>query len=170
MNIMKRALRRIGLERYGRRGKNTTVIKPMRIIGKNHIFLGDNVTILNNARMETCSDCAKLVIGSGTSIEQECHLIAADDLEIGEDCVISAWVYISDCNHIYNKKKPIMKSGLEIKHTVIGSHVFIGIGAKIMPGVSIGDYAVIGANSVVTKDIPSYQIWGGVSRKVHFYE
>lgn len=163
-NIFSRVWNWVKIEKYGAKGNNTRVVKPMRIIGKNRIFLGDNVMILNNARMETCNESAKLVIGSGTSIEQECHLIAADDLEIGENCVISAWVYISDCNHIYNTKKPIMESGLEVKHTSIGNHVFIGIGAKIMPGVSIGDYAVIGANSVVTKDIPPYQIWGGVPR------
>ncbi len=165
MSCLLRVIRRLKSLKYGAKGTNTHVVKPMRIIGKNKIYLGDNVTILNDARMETYGDNGKLTIGSGTSIEQGCHLIATNNLEIGKDCVISAWVYISDCNHIYNKREPIMKSGLEIKKTKIGEHVFIGIGAKIMPGVTIGDYSVIGANAVVTKDIPSFEVWGGVPAK-----
>jgi acetyltransferase-like isoleucine patch superfamily enzyme len=159
-----RVMRLLRSRRWGTIGKRTKVIKPMRLIGKDRIFLGDNVTVLNDARMETVGN-GRLSIGSGTSIEQGCHLIAADHLNIGKDCVISAWVYISDCNHIYNKMTPIMMSGLEIKPTTVGDHVFIGIGAKILPGVTIGDYAVIGANAVVTKDVPPHEIWAGVPAK-----
>lgn len=161
-NLLSRMIKRIKRNRIGQIGNRSKIIKPMRIINKNRIFLGDNVIILNDARMEAHGDNASINIGSGTSIEQGCHIIAADRLEIGEDCVISAWVYIADCNHIYNKKIPIMKSGLEVKPTRIGKHVFIGIGAKIMPGVTIGDYSVIGANAVVTKNVPPNEIWAGV--------
>lgn len=149
---------------WGRKGNRTVIIKPMRIINKKRIFLGDNVVILNDARMEVCSLDSKLMIGDGTSIEQGCHIISANSLEIGSDCVISAWVYISDCNHIYNKGA-IRNAGLDIKKTRIGNNVFIGIGARIMPGVTIGDNAVIGANSVVTKDVPEREIWAGIPAK-----
>ena len=44
----------------------------------------------------------------------------------------------------------------------VGSKVFIGVGAIIMPGVAIGDYAIVGAGSVVTKDVPSGEVWAGV--------
>lgn len=162
MNIIKRMWDHVKPQKWGHKGMGTKVIKPMRLIGKNKIFLGDRITILNNARMEAIGENGRLTIGAGTSIEQGCHLIAANHLDIGEDCVISAWVYISDCNHIYNKEKPIMQSGLEIKRTKIGRHVFIGIGAKILPGVSIGDFSVIGANAVVTKDVPPHEVWGGI--------
>ena len=106
-----------------------------------------------------------LYIGNGTSIEQNCHIIAAYNLSIGKDCVISANVYISDCNHRYDENKRIIDSTLEVKRTNIADNVFIGIGAKIMPGVSIGERSVIGANAVVTRDVPPYQIWGGVPAK-----
>ncbi len=45
---------------------------------------------------------------------------------------------------------------------VVGSHVFIGVDAIIMPGVTIGSHVVVGAGSVVTKDIPDGQVWAGV--------
>lgn len=147
---------------WGCKGEGTKIIKPMRIINKKHIYLGDHVIILNDVRMEVMENGnAALRIGDGTSFEQGCHLIAADNLEIGRDCVFSAWVYISDCNHIYNQGK-IMEAGLQVKKTRIGDNVFVGIGAKVMPGVTIGDNAVIGANAVVTKDVPPAQIWGGI--------
>ena len=148
------------------------MIKPLRIIGGGKIYIGDNVNILNEARLETITDFGeekyngKLVIGSGTSIEQNCHIIAADELVIGERCMFSAYIYIADCNHHYAIGQDIHKTGLEIKKTKIGDDVFIGIGAKIMPGVTIGNNCIIGANSVVTKAIPDYCIAAGIPAKI----
>lgn len=146
---------------YGQRGSGSRITKPMRIVGKKRIFLGNDVGILNAARIETIRSWAgkelngKLIIGDRTSIGQCCHLIAADQVEIGSDCVFSAFVYISDCSHQYDPEQNIMASPLVRERIKIGNHVFIGIGSCIMPGVNIGDNAVVGANSVVTKSIPA---------------
>lgn len=148
--------------KWGSMGENSVVIKPMRIVGKKNIHIGKDVIILNNARMETVGEGGVLTIGDGTSIEQNAHIIAANQLEIGRDCVMSADVYISDCNHRYNPGKRIMDQPLDIKKTTIGNGVFIGIGAKIMPGVTLGDYCVVGANAVVTHDVPAQVIVAGV--------
>ena len=150
--------------KWGNIGKNSRVVKPMRIINRRKIFIGNDVIILNGARMETW-DNGEIHIGDGTSIEQGCHIIATDTLTIGKDCMLSAWIYIADCNHIYNSDMKLRDAGLKTMKTRVGNNVFIGIGAKIMPGVTIGDHAVIGANAVVTHDIPGYQIWGGVPAK-----
>ena len=146
---------------YGHCGRRTRIKHPMRIIGKSRIFLGNNVSILNFARLETIRNWAgiecngKLTIGDHTSIGQCCHIVAADEVRIGSDCVFSAFVYISDCSHQYDPDKSIMASELVRVPVQIGNHVFIGIGSCIMPGVTIGDNAVVGANSVVTKDVPA---------------
>ena len=157
---------------FGETGKKSVVIAPMRVLGGGNIILGDNVSILNEARLEAITGHGnetfngKLIIGSGTSIEQNCHIIAADELTIGERCMFSAYIYIADCNHHYAIGQDIHKTGLEIKKTKIGDDVFIGIGAKIMPGVTIGNNCIIGANSVVTKDIPNYCIAAGIPAKI----
>lgn len=158
---------------YGGFGKGSIIINPMRIINPKHIYIGNRVTILNNARMEAergWQDVklnGEIIIGDGTSIEQGCHIIASDKLNIGKDCVISANVYISDCAHEYEDiTTSIMKQPLIIKKTIIGDSVFIGIGAKIMPGVRLGEYCVIGANSVVTKDIPAFCVATGIPAKI----
>lgn len=157
---------------WGSIGRKSKVIHPMRILGKKHIYLGDNVHILNNARMEAVRYFGNkelngtLKIGNGTSIEQNCHIIAADELVIGEDCMFSADVYISDCEHQYARGKRIAEQELIIKKTKIGNGVFIGIGAKIMLGVKLGDNCVIGANAVVTHDVPEGMIVAGVPARI----
>jgi acetyltransferase-like isoleucine patch superfamily enzyme len=158
---------------YGHFGKGSRIIKPMRIINHKHIHIGNNVNILNNARMEAERKWqdkelnGEIIIGDNTSIEQGCHIIAADKLEIGKDCVISSNVYISDCAHEYKDiKTHIMKQPLIIKKTKIGDGVFIGIGAKIMCGVTLGDKCIIGAGAVVTKDVPECCIVTGVPAKI----
>lgn len=149
---------------YAYFGKNSVMWNPDRIIGKKRIEINDNVTILHHARIEVLKD-GYLSIGKNTSIEERSHVIAASHLSIGSETVISADVYISDCNHGYNRNKPIIEQELEIKPTKIGNHCFVGIGAKIMPGVELGDYCVVGANSVVTHSFPEGSIIAGVPAK-----
>lgn len=136
---------------YASFGCKTKIVKPMRILGKKNMFIGKHVHILNGARLEAISEYAgkklkpKLVIGDRTTIEQCCHIIATDELVIGKDCVFSAFVYIADCNHQYIPGIRINDTELEVKKTKIGDGVFIGIGARIMPGVTLGDGCVVGA-------------------------
>lgn len=158
---------------WGYFGEGTKIIKPMRIINKKSIFLGKRVNILNNARMEAIEGkwgnqkySGKIIIRDGTSIEQNCHIIAAKTLEIGEDCVLSANVYISDCSHGYEPSNRIMEQSLQVKKTNIGKGCFIGYGACIMPGVTLGDHVVVGANAVVTHDVEPYSIVAGVPARV----
>ena len=157
---------------YGKKGRRSHIIKPMRIIGKRRIFLGDGVGILNGARIETIKQwqgdsCnGMLSIGDRTSIEQNCHIIASKEVTIGHDCVFSAFVYISDCSHQYVPEQSIMASPLVRQKVKIGNHVFIGIGACIMPGVTIGDNVVIGAKAVVTKDVPEGCMVAGIPAKI----
>ena len=158
--------------RYGSKGKHSHIKKPLRIVGKKRIFLGENVTMLDNCRLETIRFWEKtqlngvLKIGNHTSFQQGCHIIAAKEIFIGNDCVFSAYIYISDCSHGYNPDENIMDTKLEIKPVRIGNHCFIGIGSCIMPGVELGDYVVVGANSVVTKSTPSYCMIAGSPARI----
>lgn len=146
--------------------------KPLRLVKPKFITVGKHVTILPLARMECVrrwNDAplkGEIIIGDGTSIEQSCHIIAADRLEIGKDVTISAFVYIADCGHsIDDMTGDVIAKPLDIKKTKIGDGAFIGIGARIMPGVTIGEHAIIGANAVVTKDVPPYHMVGGIPAK-----
>jgi acetyltransferase-like isoleucine patch superfamily enzyme len=149
------------------------VAKPLRIIQPHYIKIGKDVSILHMARIECIRHRegekyeGEVIIGDGTSIEQCCHIIAGSRLEIEKDVTISAYVYIADCGHsIEDVTKDVMDQPLEIKKTHIGEGAFIGIGAKIMPGVTIGKHAVVGANAVVSRDVPDYCMVAGVPARI----
>lgn len=157
---------------YGQFGRKSKIVKPMRVLGKKYIYVGNNVHILNGARIEAVSKWhgkilnPELRIGDGSNFEQDCHIIAADKLSIGRNCVFSADVYVADCSHQYLPGENALSTELEIKKTEIGDGVFVGIGAKILPGAKLGNGCVIGANAVVTHDIPPYCVAAGVPARV----
>ena len=159
--------------RFGTFRYTSSMGKPLWLINPRYIRIGRHVSILPLARIECvrswlgepCS--GEITIGDGTSIEQCCHIFAASNLEIGRDVTISAFVYIADCNHgCDDLTKDVMEQPLEIKSTKIEDGAFIGIGARIMPGVTIGKHAIIGANAVVCRDVPDYCIVAGVPARV----
>lgn len=160
--------------KYGDFGIGSKIYSPNIIISnKKHIFIGKNVCIRQNARIEpvlhwinTTYD-PKIIIEDGVVIEQNFHLACANYVKIGKDTLISSYVFISDLNHIYEDiMMPVLKQGLEVKKTEIGEKCFVGTGAKIMAGVKIGNNCVIGANAVVTHDVPDFCIVAGIPAKI----
>jgi len=106
-----------------------------------------------------------LSIGSRTQIGSGCNIRACGGrIEIGENCIVAQHVSLIAANHeirsgaIY-RDLPWDSS----RHGItIGSNVWLGAGVTILPGCSVGDNAIIAAGSVVTKDIPSDEIWGNI--------
>lgn len=90
-------------------------------------------------------------------------------LTIGEDSMIGANAYIITVNHeTVRKDMPYSQQGYRGANVSIGKNVWIGCHVTILPGVTIGDHAVIGAGSVVTKSVPSGETWAGVpARKLN---
>ncbi|AMB89913.1 sugar O-acetyltransferase [Bacillus altitudinis] len=86
-------------------------------------------------------------------------------ITIGDHCLLGPNVHIYTAGHPLNPEE--RQTGIEFgKPVTIGHHVWIGGGAIINPGVTIGDYAVIASGSVVTKDVPSNVIVGGNPAKI----
>ena len=108
----------------------------------------------------------RCLIGRGTSI------IGHLSIEIGNDVFTGMNVYITDQNHGYeNLDEPIGKQLPNEQPVSIGESSWIGSGAIILPGSKIGDHVVIGANSVVTGEIPSYSVAvGSPARVVRQYD
>ncbi|HEX2950571.1 MAG TPA: acyltransferase [Armatimonadota bacterium] len=89
---------------------------------------------------------------------------------IGDDTWIAPNVYICPNTHQYKKRGlTITAQGIHGHDIVIGSDCWIGVNVVISPGVSIGNGAVIGANAVVTKDIPDYAVAVGVPARIIGY-
>ena len=82
---------------------------------------------------------------------------------------MGAFVQILDQGHGFEKDELIMNQSAVIENVVIGKDCWIGTGAKILKGVNVGNGAIIGANAVVTKDVPEYAIVVGVPAKILKY-
>ena len=94
------------------------------------------------------------------------HLNAKKSVIIEENVLISDRVFITDHHHGFSERKPIINQPLpKAKNVVLKKGCWIGIGVVINPGITIGNNSIVGANSVVTKDVPDNVIVGGVPAK-----
>jgi acetyltransferase-like isoleucine patch superfamily enzyme len=108
----------------------------------------------------------KIRIGSGTYINRYTMLDAAQLLEIGNNCAIGPGCYLTDHDHGNDPGLPPLSQPLISAPTRLGNEVWLGAHVSVLKGVSIGDRAVIGAGSVVTKDIPAGAVAVGVPARV----
>lgn len=113
----------------------------------------------------------ELTIGEKCHFGAFNHITCTNKITIGEECLTGKWVTITDNSHgdtdieslqVPPIKRPIVSKG----PVIIGKNVWIGDKATILPNVTIGDGAVIAANSVVTKDVPAYSVVAGSPAKI----
>ncbi|KAA3645082.1 MAG: acyltransferase [Chloroflexi bacterium] len=96
-----------------------------------------------------------LNIGRGSGLNYGTWVNARGGVTIGDNVIIGPYCLIHSANHqMDNLKVPIQQQGFEEKEVLIGNNVWLGARVTVLPGVTIGDNAVIGAGAVVTKDIP----------------
>ena len=98
---------------------------------------------------------------------QECTISAFQHVSIGRECIIADRVMMIDFDHgMVEVERPIREQGIYKRDVEIGHNVWIGYGACILRGVTVGDNAVIGTSSVVTTDVPANAVVGGVPAKL----
>lgn len=155
----------------GRLGSGSTIGPGWRIECPQSVYIGDNVIIGKDGWISFDPDRAKearLTVGNGSYIGNYFLASVFRKIEIAEKVMISDRVYIGDCNHRCSLAGvPIIDQGLEFGGAVsIGFGSWIGVGAAILPGVSIGRNCVIGANAVVTRDVADGVTVGGIPAKL----
>jgi acetyltransferase-like isoleucine patch superfamily enzyme len=110
-----------------------------------------------------------IVIEEGTNIGRRCTISAANKIQIGRFVLIAPNVFIADTHHEYqNLEIPIMHQGIttHADQVTVGDESWIGINSVIMGNDKIGKHCVIGANSVINKDVPDYCVAAGNPAKV----
>ena len=108
-----------------------------------------------------------VAIGAKTVMGQECTISAYQHVSIGRECVIADRVMLIDFDHgMVEVERPIRLQGIYKRDVRVGNNVWIGYGACILRGVTVGDNAVIGTNAVVTEDVPDNAVVGGVPARV----
>lgn len=148
------------------------ITKPI-LITPPYIKMGENVHIRNNGRIEGVSKYNNkrflplIVLEDGVHIEQNCHITCAASIVIGKNTAIASNVTITDIHHPYDDVNiPIERQDIVIHEVSIGSDCKIYNNAVILPGVHIGKHVTVGANSVVTHDIPDFCVVAGAPAKI----
>jgi len=130
-----------------RTGHNTLI--------REHVTLGDRCVVGTNAILDGYSS-----VGSNSMIQSNCYITQSTRIGYG--------VFISPGCAVFDNKRIILGEGLE--RTMISDYVRIGGGTKILPGITIGKFALVGAGSVVTKDVPSKAIAYGVPAEIKGFQ
>ncbi|WP_272946772.1 acyltransferase [Antricoccus suffuscus] len=108
-----------------------------------------------------------LEIGNRVSIHPMCYIDASGGVRIGDDVSVAHGVTIMSTEHQFvDISVPIRDQPIEFVPVVINNDVWIGAGAKILAGVSVGHGSVVAAGAVVTRDVPPLMVVAGVPARV----
>jgi len=151
--------------KLGKLGRRSRLLQ-CKLEGAGNIYIGDKVYINNGGWLAclplTGDQQCRLSIGNGTYIGRFCHIYATSGITIGTKVLMADKVYISDNMHGYKDPAiPVIDQPVEqLNKVVIGDGAWLGENVCIA-GASVGKQSVIGANSVVTRDIPDYAVAAG---------
>ncbi len=134
------------------------------------ITIEDGVVIDDNCRL-VAANKALLRIGRNTIIGKGCIFNCGEDVLIGEKCLMAGMVYINSSDHSLARNTNVIDQGYIHSPIIIEDGVFIGGYVSIKKGVAIKKGAVVGANSVVTGDLPEYSVnVGAPARTIKYRE
>lgn len=158
--------------RMRRCGHKTIIGKPL-LFSPQYIEIGNCVYIWKNCRIEGVASYMGvkynplISIEDGVTIQQNFHLTCAKSIIIGKNTAIAANVTVTDIHHSYvDIHLSIERQNIITSPVIIGEDCKIYNNSVILPGVTIGKHVTIGANSVVTKDIPDYCVAVGAPVKI----
>lgn len=156
---------------FDKYGTNNEFRKNIVINKTDGAFLscGNNCTFDDDAVLLLTKPHPSLKIGDFVTIGRGTIISIKDSLEIGDYTLIGPYVQITDNNHTSKRENLIKYQRSTIKKVIIGQDVWIGSGARILAGVSIGNGAIVGANAVVTHDVPNFAVVAGVPARVIKY-
>lgn len=147
-------------------GENVIFERGVLVFHPENISIGNNVYIGHNAILKGYYK-NEMIIGDHTWIGQACFLHSGGGLEIGIAVGIGPTVKIITSVHREDDlSKPLIFCDLESSKVIIEDGCDIGVGTIILPGVKIGEGSIIGAGSVVNKDVEPYTVVAGAPAKV----
>ncbi len=165
----------VGGELIGTSGNWVDDRSTLIIRRKSIISFGSKTWLGKDVLLETI-DNSEIRLGKNTSLQDRCRIIG--DVTIGDNTLFAPNVFISSGAHFFNndpvlpirvQDSLVAKSNdhsIKSKKVIVGDDVWLGVNVVVMRGVNIGKGAIIGANSVVTKDVYPYTIVAGIPAKV----
>jgi len=164
-----RLLREIVVKKLVKKvGENLSLGVGVTITGHKNIEMGSNISIMNYSCLHAHHD-ATLKLGNNISINSNTTIGAADGgtIIIGNNVLIAQNVVLRASDHEHRDINiPINQQGHTGGQIIIGNDCWIGANAVITRNVRIGDHSIVAAGAVVTKDVESFEIVGGVPAKL----
>ncbi|GGG53285.1 DapH/DapD/GlmU-related protein [Epilithonimonas arachidiradicis] len=156
--------------------KNARIIRfPIDIRGRKFMDIGKGFTTGVGCRLEAYPEgnFKTLFVGENFQMNDYVHITAMQSVSIGRNVLLASKIYISDCSHGSYSGDQYDSSPLEnpkdrkmfSKPVIIEDNVWLGEFVSVLPGVKIGKGTIVGANSVVSKDLPEYVIAVGTPAK-----
>ena len=152
--------------------------RPFVVRGERLVAYGLGLTTGVGCRLEAFAvnddKHKRIVFGNNVQINDYVHISAIEKVDIGDNVLMASHVYISDNSHGQYKgvegdtapSVPPIKRPYFVAPVKIGNNVWLGEGVIVMPGVTIGDGCVIGAHSIVNKDMPANTVAVGSPAKI----
>jgi acetyltransferase-like isoleucine patch superfamily enzyme len=158
-------------------GEGSFIDSPATIVNPINIRLGKKFRAEPRLRIETFNTfegeqfSPEMIIGDNVSFGTDCHIGCINRIEIGNNLLAASKIFITDHFHGEITSEALQTIPVRRKLStkgpvIIEDNVWLGEGVVIMPGLRIGANAIIGANSVVTGDIPRNAVAAGVPAKV----
>ena len=161
--------------RFGRFGTGSIIcFPPNTIFNERYIHIGEGTMIGPDVTLsagmvpgQQCLSDPVVRIGDRCLIGKGSGIVGHFSIEIGDDVWTGHHVYITDQNHGYEDvERPISLQTQPERAVSIGSGSWLGFGTVVLPGARIGEHVTIGANSVVTGEIPSFSVAVGAPARV----
>lgn len=172
---------RVDAPAFGAKGPGSVVVMPSMLLNPDRLHLGRDSYIHPYCRIEIITanphldgpalppSDARIVIGDRVVINSFTHFGAMQSITLGNDVGIASGVCIEDHHYLFEKadaSRPLKKQPFRVAPVVLEDGCMIGEHAVILPGVTVGANSWVGANAVVTEDVPPYSIVAGVPAKV----
>ncbi len=149
-------------DQFRKIGNHVIIENGVMVFHPETIEIGNNVYIGHQTILKGYYK-GDFTIGDGTWIGQQCFLHSAGNIHIGQNVGIGPGVKIITSVHDEEGiRLPVLHSRLKFKEVVIEEDADIGVGAIILPGVTIGKGAIVGAGAVVTSDVAPYDVVAGI--------
>lgn len=153
-------MRREAFARWPLHGNVLEMLREDRLQVGPHVLLEPDVWLT--------SPEGRIRIGSGTFLNLGVMIAAVELVEIGQHCMLANGCFVGDGSHRFDDpRRPVPWQGFTSKGpTRLGDNVWCGVNVVVTSGVTVGERCVIGANSVITHDIPPFSLAAGAPARV----
>ena len=143
---------------------SVVILGVPEVQGTGRIRFGRDLYLYRELYFET-QEQGRITIGDGVVMSRGVHIVSFAEVTICDGVMIGEYTSIRDANHRLAEGASVRHTGHAASPIIIGRNAWLGRGVTVLPGVKIGEGAVVGANAVVTRDVPAGAVVAGIPAK-----